>query len=224
MLEYYSVKDGVPIKPGNYIIADTLDNTEKWYQNGVLHRENGAASIDFDDGIYEWYHLGKLHRFKGPAIINYSQGSKSWYQYGKLHRKNEPAYITSYCKVWYWKGVIHRKNGPAILGRNYECGNWCMKSWYQNGVLHRKNGPAVEENNGVKEWWVNGKLHREDGPAVEISNLKFWLLNDVEYTEEQYNKIMENIIKNKYKIVKKYFRIWYMRSDHPGTKIWEKKY
>ena len=171
MLEYYSVKDGVPIKPGNYIIADTLDNTEKWYQNGVLHRENGAASIDFDDGIYEWYHLGKLHRFKGPAIINYSQGSKSWYQYGKPHRKN---------------------------------------------------GPAVEENNGVKEWWVNGKLHREDGPAVEISNLKFWLLNDVEYTEEQYNKIMENIIKNKYKIVKKYFRIWYMRSDHPGTKIWKK--
>ena len=38
---------------------------------------------------------------------------------------------------------------------------------------------------------INGELHREDGPAIECANGdKYWYLNDVKYTEEEYyNKL-----------------------------------
>ena len=39
-----------------------------FYQNGVLHREAGAAIIRAD-GAQLWYQNGKLHRADGPAII-----------------------------------------------------------------------------------------------------------------------------------------------------------
>jgi hypothetical protein len=42
---------------------------------------------------------------------------------------------------------------------------------------------------GDRYWYLNGKLHREDGPAVEYANgMCCWFLNDVEYTEEDFNK------------------------------------
>ena len=38
-----------------------------------------------------------------------------------------------------------------------------------------------------------GQIHREDGPAAEfVSGNKYWYLNDVEYTKEEYDcKILE---------------------------------
>ena len=49
--------------------------------------------------------------------------------------------------------------------------------------------------NGTKEWYLNGKLHREDGPAIEYpSGNKLWWLNDVQYTEEEFNRKMSPAI------------------------------
>jgi len=47
---------------------------------------------------------------------------------------------------------------------------------------------CVEYDNGIKDWKVNGKYHREDGPAVEYDDDgdKFWFLNDVEYSFEEW--------------------------------------
>lgn len=86
-------------------------------------------------------------------------------------------------KEWYLNGKLHREDGPAIEWANDD------KSWYLNDKLHREDGPAFEYN-GAKEWWLNGKLHREDGPAVEyaIDGHKFWYLNGVEYSEEEFIK------------------------------------
>lgn len=39
------------------------------------------------------------------------------------------------------------------------------------------------------EWYLNGQKHREDGPSYEsFVGDKYWYLNDIEYTEEEYNK------------------------------------
>ena len=46
-------------------------------------------------------------------------------------------------------------------------------------------------DNGDKFWYLNGKLHREDGPAIECtSGDKSWCLNDINYTEQQFNQKM----------------------------------
>ena len=57
--------------------------------------------------------------------------------------------------------------------------------------LHREDGPAVEFASGYKAWYINGLYHREDGPAIENANgTKAWYLKDINYTEEEFNQIM----------------------------------
>ena len=56
----------------------------------------------------------------------------------------------------------------------------------ESGQPHRTDGPVIEDIYG-KYWYINGKLHREDGPAIEwINGIKYWYLNDINYTEDQY--------------------------------------
>ena len=46
---------------------------------------------------------------------------------------------------------------------------------------------------GTKLWLLYGQRHREDGPAIEYCHgSKEWFLNDVEYTEEDFNKKMSS--------------------------------
>ena len=56
--------------------------TKRWYQNGLLHRENGPA-IEYVDGTKTWYQNDELHREDGPAI-EWPDGTKTWYQNGKF--------------------------------------------------------------------------------------------------------------------------------------------
>jgi hypothetical protein len=86
-------------------------------------------------------------------------------------------------KKWYQKGERHRLDGPAI---EFSDGT---KEWYQNGKRHRLDGPACEWSDGDKHWCQNGKLHRLDGPALEYSDgTKSWYIEDVWYSEEEFNK------------------------------------
>ena len=72
-----------------------------------------------------------------------------------------------------------------------EYGNKTYYSDKEMEILHREDGPAFEHIFGNKEWWKNGELHREDGPAVEWKDsYKFWYLNDIEYTEEEFDEKM----------------------------------
>jgi hypothetical protein len=59
---------------------------------------------------------------------------------------------------------------------------------FKDKILHRTDGPAVEFWNGDKQWMINGKLHRIDGPAIDYKNVKFYYINDEEFTEEKFNK------------------------------------
>ena len=55
--------------------------TQRWYQNGQLHRTDGPAVI-YPDGTQEWWINGQCHREDGPALI-YSNGIQEWYINGK---------------------------------------------------------------------------------------------------------------------------------------------
>ncbi len=65
-----------------------------------LHRLNGPA-IERADGTKEWYQNGVLHREDGPAVENLY--GKRWYKNGKLHRENGPAIESDRIKKWYYK-------------------------------------------------------------------------------------------------------------------------
>jgi len=46
----------------------------------------------------------------------------------------------------------------------------------------------AEWPNGDKFWYKEGNLHRENGPAIEYADgNKFWYLNDVQYSEQEFN-------------------------------------
>ena len=93
-------------------------------------------------------------------------------------------------KEWHFNGKYHREDGPAIEFANGG------KQWYLNGLLHRKDGPAIEWDNGSRYWYLNGKIHRVDGPAVEyVNGDKDWYLNDKLYTESDYHKKIEEMVK-----------------------------
>ncbi len=56
--------------------------------------------------------------------------------------------------------------------------------------IHREDGlPTVEYNNGDRKCYINCRKHRTDGPVVEwINGYKSWYLNDIRYTEEEFNQ------------------------------------
>jgi len=121
---------------------------------------------------------------KEYTVKVWDSGTKEWCLNGKRDREDGPAYEGSDgTKMWFLNGKTHREDGPAV---EYSNGT---KEWYLNGNLHREDGPAVEGISGTKVWCLNGKTHREDGPAVERSDgTKEWWINDVELTEEEFNK------------------------------------
>jgi hypothetical protein len=56
------------------------------------------------------------------------------------------------------------------------------------------SNPKVDEH-GTKRWYdEQWELHREDGPAVESPDgYKAWYLNDIEYSEQEFNEKMGNV-------------------------------
>jgi hypothetical protein len=72
--------------------------------------------------------------------------------------------------------------------------------YYCGHLVHREDRPAIEWNDGTKFWFLNGERHREDGPACEFpSGNRDWWLNNIEYTEEEYWKIIN--LKDKTKVL-----------------------
>lgn len=74
-----------------------------WYKHGVLHRENGPASIIYKDGQLiqeDWYFNGKRHRLGGPAMVRV--GDREWpgdyYVNGKMFRDGDTEEYKEACK------------------------------------------------------------------------------------------------------------------------------
>ncbi len=104
------------------------------------------------EGSERWYLNGLPHRDDGPAIIN-SDGTKCWLHHGQLHRDGDPAILRpDGMKVWYRHGFHHRDDGPAIINSDG------TKCWYNNNKLHRDDGPAVIRSDGTKYWYRHDVL------------------------------------------------------------------
>ena len=82
--------------------------------------------------------------------------------------------------------TLHREDGPSVeLINGY-------RAWYINGKRHRTDGPAIINANGSKLWYKEGIHHRIDGPAtVWPSGRVFWLIEDKEYSKEDFDKLIQ---------------------------------
>lgn len=137
---------------------------EKWYRNGVLHRDDDLPAI-VTKYYQAWYCNGVLHRDGDlPAYIHVNGVLLKWYEHGKLHRDGDlPAYIhIDGEQMWYQHGKLHRDDDlPAHIDTNG------YQSWYQNGLCHRDHDkPAVIAHH--YQWWCQfDKFHRNGGrPAL----------------------------------------------------------
>jgi hypothetical protein len=64
--------------------------------------------------------------------------------------------------------------------------------WYNDEQeLHRENEPAIVYISGATIYFLNGKKHREDGPAIDFQNIKEWYINGVQYSEEEFLRIVK---------------------------------
>jgi hypothetical protein len=73
-------------------------------EDGTLHSETGPAFVEkFEDGKenHFYYNNGLLHREDGPAMI-FASGTKYWLQNGKLHREDGPAVEWSDGRIWFY--------------------------------------------------------------------------------------------------------------------------
>jgi hypothetical protein len=92
------------IIPQNGFIKDGLEiddrGTQRWWKNGLLHREDGPAVI-YLDGYESWYLNGESHRIDGPAVIG-PNDCYEWYFNNEHHRLDGPAVKNEYGELWYY--------------------------------------------------------------------------------------------------------------------------
>ncbi|MBL4898440.1 MAG: hypothetical protein JKX76_02205 [Colwellia sp.] len=155
------------------------DGTEKYYQEGKLHRNGDQPAVIMSDGSTKYYQDGKLHRpsLNGPAVIMSDGTTQKYYQNGYLHRPDNegPAVIMSDgTQKYYLYGKLHREGDqPAGIMSDG------TQKYYQDGKLHRHHtyGPAIVYCTGKQEYYFEGELHRpkNNGPAViNPSHSKSW--------------------------------------------------
>lgn len=79
---------------------------EIWYNNGLMHREDGPAFIvDTETNL----------KFNNEYVENIKTKRRNWYQHGFKHRTDGPAEVTNFYIKWYHRGVLHNTDGPARI-------------------------------------------------------------------------------------------------------------
>jgi hypothetical protein len=72
-----------------------LDETKRWYNGSILHREDGPA-VEYADGSKWWFDHGVIHREDGPAV-EFADGTKRWWLNAVQFKEED-----------YWKELFNR--------------------------------------------------------------------------------------------------------------------
>ena len=63
-----------------------------YYKNDLLHREDGPA-LEYDNGYQKWYLNGLRHRDNNLPAVIYKNNDQEYWFHGKQHREDGPAVI-----------------------------------------------------------------------------------------------------------------------------------
>ena len=92
--------------------------TKKLSPNWVdLHDESGLRFRKYNDGTQRWYQNGKLHRDHDLPAIVWAGGTKEWWKNGERHRDNDlPAVVwADGTQEWWKKGERYIENFAEII-------------------------------------------------------------------------------------------------------------
>ena len=79
------------------------DGNERWYRNGLRHRDGDKPAATWSNGDQSWYRNGRHHRDGDKPAIVYADGTQEWWVDGRLHRDGgKPAYISWDGREEYW--------------------------------------------------------------------------------------------------------------------------
>ncbi len=152
----YTINRIIPREEWQSGTYTSLDGTQRWYKDGVLHRDDDEPAVIYPSGTYEWHKDGKLHRDGDEPALIFAGGTRKWYKNGKLHRDDgKPAVAKrNGTQYWYKDGKLHRDGDePALI---FAGGT---RKWYKNGKVHRNGDkPAVIKTNGTCQWFKEGSV------------------------------------------------------------------
>lgn len=124
----------------SYGIHDLSPWGEQWFQNGIEHRLDAPASLNYLDSVVHeeiWYKDGKRHRVDGPAFIiwHYDMDNKTSVQ------------------AWYKDGELHRVDGPATTRMISD--DVYIEEYYENDVkvkpdTYRRYDPNIDSRQNLK--------------------------------------------------------------------------
>lgn len=96
-----------------------------YQRDGKLHSEEGKPAVVYADGTQWWYQNGLVHREDGPAVT-FPDGTEEWWQNNKRHRLGNPAVTYSptaadpahrAVKQWWVQGVLIKEAVPPPVRR-----------------------------------------------------------------------------------------------------------
>lgn len=73
------------------------------------------------DGTQRWYQDGRLHRLDGPAVLSADGSVWKWYKDGMQHRENGPGESDGRYLYYFFDGKLHREDGPVMESLGEKC-------------------------------------------------------------------------------------------------------
>ncbi len=176
----------IVVKFENNVMQRIEDDTEHWYREGYLHRDNAPAIVGED--VEEWYRHGYRHRMDGPARI--FKGEEFFFVMGLPMDKEQFEDITN-------EGKVHNEV-HLNLNSIFRCGLILSVSAVEKrGIMHNSFGPALIHPDGLEQYYLGGKLHNRNGPAhIEYGKdgsiqRALYYLNGVHYTLQGFDRIVK---------------------------------
>jgi hypothetical protein len=119
---------------------------------GIFHSEFDIPYYSLITHTFFWYKKGLLHRDNGPASITYNCDNNDCnytyiqhYKNGELHRDNGPADITIYYENKYGQKYVNYSDKNVFIKK--------INKWYHHNRNYRKNGKhnveIILEKSGV---------------------------------------------------------------------------
>lgn len=119
--KYHSIDDEPAIT--RYTYGHTIYE-QRWYDNGILHRNNDLPAISKTNLWKKWYKNGMVHRENDKPAIIYDSGRQEWWYNDKEHRENDkPAIMTYGCQQWFYDGEEYFPRNKEYIVAN-------LKDWY----------------------------------------------------------------------------------------------
>ena len=169
----YEIRSQIRGQPDITLYPNGNIASQKWKNNGLLHRVGGPAEINYNfngDKINEsWYKNGKRNRVNNPALVTFGPDLKPmkevWYNNGKKTKENfYNGYNDLIKQRWFNnKGNLHRDRLPAEISYRFNDDKNTMEIeeqiYYENGKFKQRsnNKPnmIINDGFGIDEYTLN---------------------------------------------------------------------